>query len=206
MDRFNFFFAFYGLILGLAATEVLSGFADFVRTRSVRKIEAQTALLALFAFIAICATWIDAWESLQHVTLDLAGLWKPILIATFYYLAATVVFPRDAKGLDDLAAYYAQRKRFVVAMLFVSDVLVMLTFNHIYVEALHARPAVFWLFYLPLNAVIKATMVALFFMRGRRANIVLLSLLILQFLVVYWNHGKIVSMIEHAYGYSPSGH
>lgn len=114
MDRFNFIFAFYGLILGLGATEVLSGFAGFVRDRAVRKLDAQTALLAAFTFVAICATWLDAWDSLRDVPIGFTGLWAPILTATCYYLAATVVFPRDAEGLADLAAYYAQRKRFVL--------------------------------------------------------------------------------------------
>ena len=86
MDRFSFFFAFYGLILGLAVTELLGGFARLVRARALRKLEPQTALLALLIFIVICATWIDAWNSLtKTITLDFAGLWAPILLATFYY-------------------------------------------------------------------------------------------------------------------------
>ena len=93
VDRFSFFFAFYGLILGLAVTELLGGFAAMVRARALRRLEPETALLALLTFIAICATWIDAWDSLQAITLDFAGLWAPILLATLYYLAAAVIFP-----------------------------------------------------------------------------------------------------------------
>ncbi|MDB4947812.1 MAG: hypothetical protein JWM27_461 [Gemmatimonadetes bacterium] len=206
MDRFSFFFGFYGLILGLSATEVLGGFAGFVRARAVRRIDAQTALLALFTFIAICATWIDAWDSLRNVTLDFAGLWAPILIATCYYLAATVVFPRDADALADLATYYAQRKAFVLAMLLVSDVLVTVTYGPVLMEQLHARPAVVWLYYLPYSALTKITMAILFFVHGRRANITVLAVLILQFLVPYWDHGRIIGMIENAYGYTHSVH
>jgi hypothetical protein len=60
LDRFSFFFGFYGLILGLAVTELLSGFAEFARRRRLRDLELQTALLALLVFVDICATWIDA--------------------------------------------------------------------------------------------------------------------------------------------------
>jgi hypothetical protein len=202
MDRFNFFFAFYGLILGLAATEVLSGFAGFVRDRTVRRLDAQTALLAAFTFVAICATWIDAWDALRDVSLGFVGLWAPILIATCYYLAATVVFPRDAEGLADLASYYAQRKGFVLTMLLVSDVLVTVTYAPFLLQQLHARPAVVWLFYLPYSALTKVTMGVLYFVHGRRANVVILAVLILQFLVPYWdNHGGIIALIENAYGY-----
>ncbi|HET6232695.1 MAG TPA: hypothetical protein VFE05_21650, partial [Longimicrobiaceae bacterium] len=190
----------------LGATEVLAGFAGFVRERAVRRIEAQTALLALFTFIAICATWIDAWDALRDVTLDFAGLWAPILIATCYYLAATVVFPRDAQGLADLATYYSQRKGFVLAMLLVSDVLVTVTYVPVLMEQLHARPAVVWLYYLPYSALTKITMGVLYFVDGRRANIAILVALIIQFLVPYWDHGRIIGMIENAYGYSHSVH
>ena len=102
MDRFSFFFAFYGLVLGLGVTEVLKGFADFVRRRPLRTIDPQTALLATFVFIDICATWIDAWTSLKGVSVDFAGLWAPILLATAYYLAASVVFPRDDEDFSRL--------------------------------------------------------------------------------------------------------
>jgi hypothetical protein len=205
MDRFNFFFAFYGLILGLGATEVLGGFAGFVRDRTLRKLDAPTALLALFTFIAICATWIDAWDALRDVSLGFAGLWAPILIATCYYLAATVVFPRDAQGLADLASYYAHRKRFVLTMLLVSDVLVTVTYAPFLMEQLRTRPAVVWLFYLPYSALTKITMGILYFVHGRRANVAILAALILQFLVPYWdNHGRIIALIENAYGYTHS--
>ena len=151
MDRFSFFFAFYGLILGFAATELLSGFAGFVRARALRRIEAQTALIGIFTFLAICATWIDAWDTLQAVSLDLAGVWAPILIATCYCLAATVIFPREPAEFDRLALYFMERKRFVVAMLLAAELLVFLTFADSFIQELHARPAVFWLYEVPYN-------------------------------------------------------
>src|SRR4051812_31326318 len=90
IDRFSFFFAFYGLILGLAVTELLGGVARMVRAKALKQLEPQTALLALLVFVLICATWIDAWVSLKAITLDFAGLWAPILLATAYFLAAAV--------------------------------------------------------------------------------------------------------------------
>jgi hypothetical protein len=196
LDRFSFFFAFYGLILGLAATELLSGFAGFVRARALKSIEAQTALLGLFTFLAICATWIDAWDSLQGVSLDFAGLWAPILIATCYYLAATVIFPRDPAEFGRLALYFAERKQFVVAMLLAAEVLVSATFLGVFARELQQRPAVFWLYDLPYNLTIKASFVALLFVRARRANIVLLVFLILLFLIPYWEHGTLSGWIH----------
>ena len=95
MDRFAFFFAFYGLILGLGVAELLSGFAGIVRAHALKKLEAQTALVALLTFVLIVATWVDTWTMDRSITLDFADLLSPILLATFYYLAAAVIFPRD---------------------------------------------------------------------------------------------------------------
>jgi hypothetical protein len=201
IDRFSFFFAFYGLILGLAVTELLGGFARIVRARAHRKIEAQTALLALLTFIVICATWIDAWNTLTTISLDFEGLWAPILLATFYYLAASVVFPSDPKEFDQLATYYAERKRFVVGMLLAAELLVSFTFLNIVGSELRSKPALFWLWFLPYNLSIKSCYLALFLVRGRRANIALLVALILLFMVPYWVHGAMEDLISRHYGY-----
>ena len=103
MDSFSYFIAFYSLILGLALTELLGGFEHLVRAKALRKLEPQTALLALFILIDICSTWVDSWLSLKDVTVNFAGLWAPVLLAICFYLAAAVVFPRDEADHDLLA-------------------------------------------------------------------------------------------------------
>jgi hypothetical protein len=182
-------------------TELLGGFARLVRARAHTKVEAQTALLALLTFIVICATWIDAWNTLTKISLDFEGLWAPILLATFYYLAAAVVFPSDPREFDQLATYYAERKRFVVGMLLAAEVLVTYTFHYLVTDELRLRPAIFWLWFVPYNLSIKGCYLALFFVRGRRANIALLVALILLFMVPYWVHGAMEAMIMRRYGY-----
>lgn len=199
MDRFSFFFGFYGLILGLGATEVLAGFGRFVRARAMARVEAQTALLAIFVFVSICATWVDAWNTLQGATVDFAGLWAPILIATAYYLAATVVFPTDPTDAEHLSTYYAERKRFVVGMLLVADLLVHLTYADVYAAALHSHPLQFWGYFLPYMLLMDGGMAVLLFVKGRRANLVLLALLTIFFLLPYW-HLRLAQDIEHFLG------
>ena len=113
-------------------TELLGGIAGMARERALRKIELQTGLLALLTFLAIVATWIDAWSSLRTVSLDLAGLWSPVLLATSYYLAASVIFPSDPADFEDLAAYYASRKRFVVAMLIAAEVFITFSYREVF--------------------------------------------------------------------------
>ena len=182
-------------------TELLGGFAAIVRARKVHKVEPQIALLALLTFVIICATWIDAWASERNVTLDFAGLWAPILIGTTYYLAASVVFPRDVATFDGLAAYYAERKGFVVLMLVIAELLVSVTYRSVYADLLAHRPAVIWLFQVPYKVAILAAYAGIWRARSRRANIAWLVVGLLLFLVPYWQYAGIREAISRAYGY-----
>lgn len=200
MDRFSFFFAFYGLILGLAVAEILAGLGRFVRSRSTHQLGMQTALLAAFTFISITATWIDAFNSLQAIVLDFRSIWPPVFIATCYYLAATVIFPSDLRDLDQMDVYYSERKKFVVVMLFICELLATYNFLPLIVNGISQAPASFWLFYLPFHVFLKASYIGLFFAKSRRANMAFLSILIFLLLFSYWDNGVIPNEIQHRYG------
>jgi hypothetical protein len=199
MDQVSLFFAFYSLILGLAITEVLGGFGRFVRSHATHKLGAQTALLAIFTFVSITASWIDSFQTLRSIQLDVESLWAPILTATSYYLAATVVFPSSANDLDHLDEYFTGRKRFAVGFLFVCEMLVTYTFRNIIYQDAQEHPQAFMYFYLPFHIILKGSYIALFFSRSKRANIFWLSVLILLLLFIYWDHGTIAQMIDKAY-------
>lgn len=201
MDRFSFFFAFYGLILGLAVAELLGGFARMVRARAIARIEAQTALVAVLTFLLICATWIDAFGRFEKVSLDFGGLWAPILSGTAYFLAATVVFPTDEAEFDRLASYFANRKRFIVAMLLAAETFVNITWLDTYVAAFRDQPAQFWLVLVPFNLLINAIFVALLIVKSRRASVALLAAQIALFVIIYWSKGALIAFAEQRLGY-----
>jgi hypothetical protein len=186
LDRFAFFFGFYGLILGLAVTELLNGLGALARTGELRRLGAQTALLSLFLLLVICATWIDAWVSLRTVRLEFADLWAPILIAILYYLAATVTFPRNPADWTQLDDYYAQRKRFVVVLMLAAEFLVNYTYRGVLIAQYHTDSQHFWHWLAPYNVAIKLAFLALIFAKGRPANTVALVAINLLFLVPYW--------------------
>lgn len=200
MDRFSFFFAFYGLILGLAVTELLSGFAGFARERRLRDLQLETALLAILVFADICATWIDAYQTLRGVTLNFAGLASPIMVATSFFLAAAIVFPRRTDELELLPDYYARRHGFVAVMLLVAEVFVSFTFMATYRDAFAHRPAVFWLFHLPYKLALIGLFAALALARTRRANLCALVALLFLFSVPYWTVGAIPRWIHQHLG------
>jgi len=186
VDRFAFFFGFYGLILGLAVAELLNGLGALARAGELRRLGAQTSLLALFVLLVVCATWIDAWASLRNVSLNFAGLWAPIMIAILYYLAAAVTFPRNPADWTSLDDYYARRKRFVVCLMLAAEFLVNFTYRGVLLQELHSNPDKFWHWSVPYNVAIKLAFVALIFVKGRRANIAALIVLNLLFLAPYW--------------------
>ena len=201
VDSFSYFIVFYSLILGLGLTELLGGFAHIVRAKALRKLEPQTALLALFILVDICSTWVDGWLSLKTVTVDFAGLWAPVLLAICLYLAASIVFPHEEADHERLADYYRERKRFVVGLLLAGEMLIHVTYLHIFKERIAHQPELFWLWTVPYNLAIEISMIALIFVRSSRANIVLLILLLLLIMIPYWDQGSIQNAIARQYRY-----
>ena len=201
MDQFSFFFAFYGLILGLAVAELLSGFAGMVRAHALKKLEALTALTALLPFVLIVATWVDTFSMDRSITLSFSDLWPPILLGTFYYLAAAVVFPHDPGQFAHLRAYFAARRKFIIGMLFAAE-LVDFYANRVWLtDRYYHHSAGFWAWTVPYNIAIKGCFLALFLLRGRRATIALLVAQILLFMVPYWQAGGVERMWMRLLGY-----
>ena len=58
---------------------------------------------------------------------------------------------------------------------------------------------------LPYNLAIVGSYIALLFVKPRRANIVLLSALLLLFTIPYWDQGAIGEAIDRHWGYSTPG-
>jgi hypothetical protein len=200
VDRFAFFFAFYGLILGLAVAELLSGFAGMVRAHALKKLEARTALLALLIFLMICTTWIDAWSELRSLDLVFADLWAPILLATFYYLAAAVVFPHEREQYAHLSAYFAARKRFVVGLLWATTILECYASLGYFEDAFERHRTFFWAFLVPYNLASTIGFLALLLVRGRRPVMALLGFEILLTLVPYWQSGLFYRLVTRLFG------
>ena len=187
MDKFSFFFGFYGLILGLAVTELLKGLGALVRAGELRRLGWQTGLLASFVLLVICATWIDAWDSLRNTSLDLAGLWAPVLIAILYYLAAVVTFPKNPAEWSSLDDYFAQRKRFILLLMLAAEFVVNYSYRSIFLDDLQNHPDRFWEWRVPYNIAIKVGFLWLIFVKGRWATIIGLCALILLFFIPYWH-------------------
>jgi hypothetical protein len=202
MDQFSLFFTFYGLILGLAVTEILSSVGAYVRARPLRSMEMQSALLAFVVFLVICATWIDAWATRDDFSLSFASMWAPIGAATAYYLAAAVVLPKESEDYQDMAGYLMRRKSFVVSMLIAAELFVKVTYLPTFSRQIETTPAIFWLLAVPLNIAIFGAWLLLLLARSRRLVIAGALAQIVVFSIPYWSQGWISKVISASYGYA----
>ena len=123
MDKFEFFFTFYGLLLGLALAELLTGFGNLLREKARPRWGTLTPLVGLIILIEISATFIDAWNKLQQIELALAHLAVPMLIGIVYFVAAVMAVPRHLEDWPNLDDYFFARRRWIVGLLITANLL-----------------------------------------------------------------------------------
>lgn len=141
MSDFEFYIAFYGLLLGLSVAEVANKFLNVIGARRRLTIGWLTPALAIFLFLDITSFWIYAWGARETIAIGWQTMFFGLLVALSYYFAAGLALPRDSSEWTDLDEYYWQHKRFVVGGILVPNLIV---FAHGLVT--HGAPfdAVFW--------------------------------------------------------------
>jgi hypothetical protein len=186
MSAFEFFFSLYGLVLGLSVVEIVSGFARLAHDRRGVKIGWLTPMLALLMLLDLASFWISAYSRLQNYTLSYAVLVIALLVSALYYLAASVVFPRDFKAEPDLDAVFLRHRRLVISVLIVTGVTAFELLPMLSAEGRAARWA-FWTnpaaAFQPLSFI--ATAVGVMIFKDKRVHVALLALLILPYLITF---------------------
>lgn len=125
MEDFELFLSFYGLLLGLSVAEVTHGLAGAVSARRKRKVGLLTPLLALFLLLDITALWILGWANREHVVISWAMMFGGLVVAVTYYLAASLVFPREPDDWPSLDDHYWAQKRYVFGGIAVANLVVI---------------------------------------------------------------------------------
>jgi hypothetical protein len=110
MSNFELFMSFFGLLLGLAVAELMSGFANLARAKDRPQIGAITPVLGLFIFLSIMVSLLDAFRKLQDVPVSLIGFALPTLIGIVYFVAAIAAVPRDPGSWESLDDYFFERR------------------------------------------------------------------------------------------------
>jgi hypothetical protein len=114
MSAVEFFFTLYGLVLGLSVVEIVAGIARLVHDSKGVRIGVLTPLLALVLITDLCGFWLQAYSGYSDRPLDYVVIVLSLGAASLYYIAASVVFPRDLSREPDLDAVYMRHRRLVL--------------------------------------------------------------------------------------------
>ena len=123
MSAFEFFFSFYGLLLGLSVAGIATGVATAIQHRRKIRIGWLTPLLALFVGLDIASFWDAAWVNFQHLSFSYGLLVAGLGIALVYFIAASLVFPHQIEDGDSLDDHFWANKRVVLLLLVAANLL-----------------------------------------------------------------------------------
>ena len=177
MSNFEFVFSLYSLLFGLALAQVFAGFGNTLQERHKIRIGWLTPLLGLFVILDLTSFWEIGWQ--------LRGMSRPaflylicgVLLAGIYYLAARLTFPRNFVEWPDFDVYYFRHRLWVLGGILFCNIVALVIL--LVVGSSFPR--------LPLGFMNDVTyfglLIALIAVRNKRANIVLLALLLARYAV-----------------------
>lgn len=137
MSAFEYVFTFYSVMLGLAAANVATGFADMWRDRRIVSVGVCAPLLALVVLVGVMNLWLRFWTSREVVEVGPWQLINLLGMALPFVFVSRAMFP-GAGDEPSLEAHFMRHRR------------VMLL-------ALAATPAVSLIWYVALAGGLKAT-------------------------------------------------
>lgn len=148
MDGLEFVFSLFGLLLGLALTEALSGLARALKAKHRVQIGWPTALLGLLVACDVVTFWMYGWSLRKQLQVTWPLMFGGFVVTGIYYVCASLIFP-DANN-DDYDAHFDRMHRMVLSGVLICNVaLLAFTLNFVPLTAfLTLRSAVLtWTFF-----------------------------------------------------------
>jgi hypothetical protein len=178
MTIFEFVFSLYSLLFGLALAQVFGGFGNTLQERHKLEVGWLTPLLGLFVILDLTSFWEIAWQLRDEIQRPaILILMLGVLVAGIYYLAARLVFPRDFGEWPDFDVYYFRHKNWVFGGILFCNIVAAVVLTAL------GKPFI----RLPLGFANDlsyfALLIALLAVRNKRANLVLLLLLLARYAV-----------------------
>lgn len=188
MSDFEFVFVLYSLILGLSLVELLGGLGRTLEFKLARQegdkafsVGLLTPLLALFVILDLLSFWIFAWIVQDHVVAERFTVLGVLVFASAYFLASRLVFPSDPENFTDLDTHYFLVRKVVFGML-----LLMVAVQWLFLLSI---PAISGRLITPasigMTIALVVLMLAGMIVKGARASLMVLGLLIARYLVIY---------------------
>jgi hypothetical protein len=186
MSGFEMVFALFGLLLGLAIAEVLAGFASTWKARLRAEVAGTepvrigwlVPLLGLLVITDQTGFWLTAYAFRDAIPLTFLSLLAVLALIGSYYILATFVFPDEPEAWPDFDDYYLRVNRIVIGGMLAINVamigyaVALEAAGGTIAEAEIRGPVADMALLLALPS-----LVALFFVKSKRANLALLVLL-----------------------------
>lgn len=205
MSDFEFFFSFYGLLLGLSVAELTGGFARVLHERHRVRFGWLTPLLALFVAMDLVTFWNQAWRFFRDAPFNPVLLLVGLVIAATFYIAASVTFPRlEAEGGDsriDLDAHFWAQRRVVFGCVLAANAMVWALLGVLPLS--DPAWADLWTPRLVFGLVLFAVCTATAAFARRRAPVIIALLVVL--LYTLWNMLRAAAQLIAAGAWSPPG-
>lgn len=184
MDGFNYAFSLLDVLLGLSLAQVLSGFAMALRQRTVIRLGWLTPLLAIFVMLDLVSFWEWIWAGRKFLQPSYGILCIGLLVSGMYFVATSMVFPRQFDDKADCEENYFKHRRQIFSLIFLSNL-----FTTVPVLIFRAGQV-------PLHTWVEsgtyfAGLLIAFATPAKRINIAVLSILILLYL-----YAAVMSFIE----------
>lgn len=125
MSAFEFFFSFYGLVLGLSVAVLATGAARAFKHRKTVRVGWKTPLLAIFAAFDIATFWDAAWTNLGQAPYSYGMLLAGLVVAIVYFIAANLIFPEPEDQATSLDAHFEANKKPVLLLLILANILMV---------------------------------------------------------------------------------
>jgi hypothetical protein len=123
MSAFEFFFSFYGLLLGLSVAVLATGAARAFKHRKTRPVGWLTPLLAVFVALDISTFWEAAWVNYRNLPVSYGLLVGGLIVAVVYFIAAALVFPDDSDAPAPLDDHFWANRRATLVLLILANLL-----------------------------------------------------------------------------------
>jgi hypothetical protein len=125
LSAFEFFFGFYGMVLGLSVAVIATGFATSIQHRKAIRIGWLTLLLALFVSLDIATFWDAAWHTFRDAPFSYGMLVIGLAIALVYFIAASLIFPHQITDGMDLDEHFWANKKVVLLLTVAANALMV---------------------------------------------------------------------------------
>lgn len=127
MNGFEFLLTLFGLLLGLALAEGLSGLANALHMRRRTPIGWPTALLGIFVSLDVVSFWMNGWALREVLPVSWPVMFGGFVITAVAYVSASLIFPRDAEDWADIDGHFDRNRATVLGGLLACNLALLVT-------------------------------------------------------------------------------